>query len=212
MGGETTGAAWAKALLELGAATLGESGAATMHPRMAPVWPGAAVAGPAYPVRCSPGDNLAIHVAVAGAPRGSVLCVSVGNIADRGYWGEVLTTGAEARGLAGLVIDGGVRDRAALEAHRFPVFATTIALRGASKRQRGTNGFPVEVGDVTVRTDDWVVADADGVVVIAFERLEEVLLAGRARAAKEAEYFVALRAGKTTVELLGLDTSPVVEG
>lgn len=202
----------AATLLELGAATLGESGGRPMHPRLAAVWPGAALAAPAYPVRCALGDNLAIHAAVVRAPEGSVLVVDVGRIPERGYWGEVLTTAAEARGLAGLVIDGGVRDRAALEAHRFPVFATMVALRGATKELPGTNGSPVEVGDVRVASGDWVVADADGVVVVPSDRLDEVLAAGRARADKEAGFFTALREGRTTVDLLGLDTVPITEG
>ncbi len=199
-------------LLELGSATLGETGAAPMHPRVRAVWPGAALAAPAYPVRCSPADNLAIHAAVARAPEGSALVVDVGGLAERGYWGEVLTTGAEARGLAGLVIDGGVRDSAALEAHRFAVFSTMVALRGATKELPGTTGAPVEVGDVTVERGDWVVADADGVAVVPSGRLEEVLAAGRARAAKEEGFFEALRAGRTTVDLLGLDLGPVRDG
>src|SRR5580692_12598328 len=120
----------------------------------------------ANPVGCTPGDNLAVHVAVTTAPRGSVLVVDVGRVIDRGYWGEVLTTGAEAAGLAGLVIDGGVRDVAALQAHSFPVFSSTIALTGATKDQRGTVGVPVRVGGVTVSLGDWVVGDVDGVAVI----------------------------------------------
>jgi len=202
----------AKALAVLGAATLGESGGLAMHPRLAAVWPGAALAAPAYPVRCAPGDNLAIHAAVARAPFGSALAVDVGDVADRGYWGEVLTTGAEARGLRGLVIDGGVRDRSALEGHRFPVFASMVALRGASKELPGTNGLPVEVGGVRVAAGDWLVADADGVVVVPADRLEAALAAGQARAEKEDGYFASLRAGRTTVELLGLDVSSVAEG
>src|SRR3954453_2493945 len=106
--------------LALGAATLGESGARRMPPRVKPVWSGARVAGPAYPVRCSPGDNLGIHVAVTRAPRGSVLVADMGGERDFGYWGEVLTTAAEARGIAGLVIDACVRDCDALAAHGFP--------------------------------------------------------------------------------------------
>jgi 4-hydroxy-4-methyl-2-oxoglutarate aldolase len=205
-------AATASGLLELGAATLGESGALLMHPRMAAVWPGAAVAAPAYPVLCAPADNLAIHAAVVRAPQGSILVVDASRTPERGYWGEVLTTGAEARGLAGLVIDGGVRDRSALEAHRFPVFATIVALRGATKDQPGTNGSPVQVGDAPVALGDWIVADADGVVVIPLGQLDEVVSAGRARAEKEEGLFAALRGGKTTVELLALDMSPIVEG
>jgi len=127
-------------LAELGAATLGETGGRGMPPRIRPAWRGATVAAPAYPVRCTPGDNLAIHVAVTRAPAGSVLVVDVGHVPDRGYWGEVLTTGALARGLTGLVIDGGVRDVGALEKLGFPAFSSTIALPGATKRARGRGG------------------------------------------------------------------------
>ena len=127
-------------LARLGSATIGESGGLAAHRRLRPAWSGAAVAAPAYPVGCTPGDNLAVHVAVTKAPRGSVLVVDVGQVADRGYWGEVLTTAAEAAGLAGLILDGGVRDVAALEAHGFPVFSATIALTGATKDKPGTVG------------------------------------------------------------------------
>ncbi|MGA2521421.1 MAG: RraA family protein [Acidimicrobiales bacterium] len=202
-------AATADALLALGAATLGESGGVPMRPRVHAVWSGARLAAPAFPVRCSPGDNLAVHVAVATAPPGRVLVVDVGDVEERGYWGEVLTTGAESRRLAGLVIDGGVRDTAALAAHGFAVFATTVALKGASKTQAGAVGSPVEVGGVTVAADDWVVGDADGVTVVPRAQVAAVLAAGRAREEKERGLFAALRDGATTLELLGLDPSPV---
>ncbi|MGA2472595.1 MAG: dimethylmenaquinone methyltransferase [Acidimicrobiales bacterium] len=202
----------AAALGALGAATLGESGGRAADRRLRPVWPGAVVAAPAYPVGCTPGDNLAVHVAVTKAPRGSVLVVDVGRVADRGYWGEVLTTAAEAAGLAGLVLDGGVRDVAALEAHGFPVFSSTIALTGATKDKPGTVGAPVRVGGVLVSAGDWVVADVDGVTFVPGGALDEVLAAGRGREAKEAGFFEALRSGSTTVELLGLDASLVREG
>jgi 4-hydroxy-4-methyl-2-oxoglutarate aldolase len=148
------------------------------------------LAGPAYPVRCTPGDNLAIHVAVTQAPPGSVLVVDVGKVPDRGYWGEVLTTGALARGLAGLVIDGGVRDVAALERLGFPAFSATIALPGATKRSRG----------------------AVGVVVVPGDSLAETVAAGQRRVEAETGYFAALRDGSTTVGLLGLDASIIEVG
>ncbi|HTZ08902.1 MAG TPA: hypothetical protein VMB72_07510 [Acidimicrobiales bacterium] len=199
----------AAALGALGAATIGESGARRMRPRIRAVWPGARLAAPAFPVRCTPGDNLAIHVAVATAPPGSALAVDVGDEDEFGYWGEVLTTGAQARGIAGLVIDGGVRDTEALAAHGFPVFSSTVALRGAAKEAPGTVGGAVTVGDVSVGFGDWLVGDGDGVAVVPAERLAEVVLAGRGREAKERAMFAALRAGSTTIELLGLDPSPV---
>jgi 4-hydroxy-4-methyl-2-oxoglutarate aldolase len=197
----------AAALLRLGSATLGESGGLATDRRLKPAWAGAALAAPAYPVGCTPGDNLAVHVAVTTAPAGSVLVVDVGRVPDRGYWGEVLTTAAEAAGLVGLVIDGGVRDVAALEAHGFPVFSSTIALTGASKELPGTVGAPVRVGGVPVGLGDWVVGDVDGVTVVPAGSLEAVRQAGQAREAKEAGFFAALREGKTTVELLHLDAS-----
>ena len=133
---------YADQLLTLGSATLGESGAAPLNPRIRAVWHGAAVAAPAFTVACAPGDNLAIHAGVARAPRGHALVVALEDATERGYWGEVLTTAAEAAGITALVIDGTVRDVAALERHHFPVFARGIALRGASKGGPGSTGGP----------------------------------------------------------------------
>ena len=198
----------AATLMTLGSATLGESGGRPMHPRIRAAWPGASLAAPAYAVSCATSDNLAVHAAVAEAPAGWALVVAA-DPPERGYWGEVLTTGAEARGITGLVIDGGVRDVAALEAHRFPVFSALIALQGAVKVAGGEIGGVARVGDVDVATGDWVVCDRDGVTVVPAAALSEVVERGRARAAKEAVMFAELRAGSTTVELLDLDTTPV---
>ncbi|HEX4819556.1 MAG TPA: hypothetical protein VFV00_05070 [Acidimicrobiales bacterium] len=198
-----------RSLGELGAATLGESGGSALAPRIKPVWAGAAVVGPAFAVRCAPGDNLAVHVAVAEAPSGSVLCVEVEGEPQLGWWGEVLTTGAQARGIAGLVIDACVRDVEALERLHFPVFSIGIALPGAQKVGPGRIGSSARVGDVDIATGDVVVGDRDGVVAIPAARLDDVHAAGDTRAAKEAGYFDALRAGATTVELLALDTSAI---
>lgn len=200
-----------RALLhQFGAATLGESGGRIMAPRIAPAWPGATIAAPAFPVRCTSGDNLAIHVAVAEAPPGSCLVVDVGELSDYGYWGEVLTTAAQARGLAGLVIDGGVRDIVAIETRGFPVFASTIALRGATKDQAGAVNVPIRCGGASVVRGDWVVGDADGVVLVPGESFDEVFDAASVRARREAAMFEELKSGKTTtIKLLKLDTSSV---
>lgn len=203
---------YAAGFAALGSATLGESGGRPMAPRMRPVWRGAKVSAPAFPVTCSTTDNLAIHVAVAEAPAGSVLVVNVGHEPARGYWGEVLTTGAEVRGIVGLVIDGGVRDVDALEAHAFPVFSTMIALRGATKQEPGWVGTASMVGDVEVAPGDWIVGDTDGVTVIPHTHLDDVLAAGQARATKEEVYFEQLRSGRTTIQLLSLDDVPIERG
>jgi 4-hydroxy-4-methyl-2-oxoglutarate aldolase len=204
------GSRTAATLARLGSATLGESGAQPLDRSLRPVWPGAAVAAPCFAVQCASGDNLAVHVAVAAAPPGHVLAVEVPDDRDHGFWGEVLTVAAQSRQLAGLIIDACTRDTAALEARRFPVFSLGVALPGASKVGRGTVGASATVGGVTVHTGDWLVADVDGIVAIGGGDVEAVLEAGEAREAKEATMFDALSAGATTIELLGLDTGPIV--
>ncbi|WP_396267601.1 RraA family protein [Ideonella sp.] len=191
--------------LALGTSTLYEASGlpCAIDPAIRPIWVGAAVAGPAYPVRCSPGDNLAIHLAVERAPRGSVLIVTTDDFVA-GYWGEVMTVAAEAAGLTGLVIDGGVRDVAAMTRRRFPVFSRGISVRGTIKASAPGVGQTIRMTGVEVALGDLVVADDDGVVVLPAAEAARVLAAGEARAAKEAEFMRRLAAGASTVDLLGL--------
>lgn len=196
-------------LLGLGAATVAESGGRPLHPRIKPAWPGARLAAPVYTATCPPGDNLAIHLAVAEAPAGTALLVDAHERPERGYWGEVLTTAAEARGLVGLVIDGGVRDVSAVAAHGFPIFSALVALPGATKLGGGAVGGPVRIAGADVSPGDWVVGDADGVTVVAGDDLEAVLAAAWSRADKETAMFDRLRQGATTLDLLGLDPRSV---
>lgn len=196
-------------LSALGTATLGESGALALPNRLSPVWPGAHLAAPAFPVACAAGDNLAVHAAVAAAEAGRALVVAVAGDRAHGYWGEVLTVAAQARGLTGLVIDACVRDVAALEARAFPVHSAGVALPGAAKSGPGAIGAPISVDGVDVRDGDWVVADEDGVVIVPADDCDAVLAAATERARREAAMFGALATGRTTVELLQLDLGSI---
>jgi 4-hydroxy-4-methyl-2-oxoglutarate aldolase len=168
-----------------------------------PVWSGAAVAGPAYPLRCAPGDNLAIHIAVDAAPPGHVLVVDASGYVA-GYWGEVLTVAAEARGITGIIIDGGVRDIDALERRKFPAFARGIGMRGTVKFHAPSVGEPIVIAGVAIAPGDLVVADTDGVLAIPQAHVARTLEAARKRTDKEAVTMKRLLAGETTLELLGL--------
>ena len=193
---------------KLGTATLFEaSGLSTsaVDPAIHTVWAGASVAGPAYPLECSPGDNLAIHIAMEKVPRGSVLVVSTGSFVS-GYWGEVLTVAAEAAGVVGLIIDGGVRDIAAMTVRRFPVFTRGISMRGTIKASAPSVGKPISFTGTPVAAGDLVVADDDGVLVIPAAHVEHTLTQGQARADKEAKMMEALTQGRSTLELMGLTT------
>jgi 4-hydroxy-4-methyl-2-oxoglutarate aldolase len=168
-----------------------------------PVWRGAAVAGPAYPLRCAPGDNLAIHIAVDAVPPGHVLVVDASGYVA-GYWGEVLTVAAEARGITGIIIDGGLRDIDALERRKFPAFARGIGMRGTVKFHAPSVGEPIVIAGVAIAPGDLVVADTDGVLAIPQAHVARTLEGARKRTDKETVTMKRLLAGETTLELLGL--------
>ena len=191
---------------KLGISTLFEaSGLATSAADSAirPVWAGASIAGPAYPLECSPGDNLSIHIAMEKAPRGSILVIATGGFIA-GYWGEVLTVAAEAAGVAGLVIDGSVRDVAALTARRFAAFSRGVSMRGTIKASAPSAGQPISFTGTPVAAGDLVVADDDGVLVIPAAHVARTLANGQVRADKEARTMAALTQGQSTLELMGL--------
>ncbi len=171
-----------------------------------PLAPDMHLQAPAFPVRVPPGDNLWLHRAVYAATPGEVLVVDTGGGFEHGYWGEVLAEAAMARGLAGLVIHGGVRDRLQLVRAGWPVFAERVCVRGTGKDPDGDGelGEPVVVGEVTVSLGDLVVADADGVVCVPARRADAVRAAAEERDAAEAVYIERLRAGETTLAVYGL--------
>jgi 4-hydroxy-4-methyl-2-oxoglutarate aldolase len=169
-----------------------------------PVWKGAFLAGPAFTVQVKPGDNLAIHHAVALAAPGDILIVDSGGFPESGVWGEVLTIAARHKGIQGLVVNGSVRDIDRLEALNFPIFCRGVSMGGTTKDDPGILGGPILFGEAEINQGDILVADTDGVLVIKQAELKTVLLAAKDREEKEKEIMKSLTAGKLTIELLGL--------
>jgi 4-hydroxy-4-methyl-2-oxoglutarate aldolase len=190
-------------LEEFDTGTLCESGATALVPGLRAVWPCARLAGRALTVECPAGENLMLHRAVARAQAGDVIVARCGGTLH-GYWGEVLAAASLARGVAGLVIDGSVRDVEAIQELGFPVFAAGVALPGTGKSIEGSVGEPIELRGARVESGDAVIADRSGVVAIAGRSVAEVRARAEARADKERGIIEALRQGKTTLELLGL--------
>jgi len=181
---------------------LGRTG--TMAHAIKPLTPGMRCLGPAFTVRCYPADNLSVHRALELASSGEVLVVDGGDVRDTALVGELMVYAAQRRGLAGLVIQGAVRDAAEIRALGFPVFAAAVSPRGPVKETLGALGVPIQCGGVLVCPGDLVAGDDDGVVVIPAEEAKAVL--ERARAIREKEEAVrrGLEAGQSTVDLLGL--------
>jgi 4-hydroxy-4-methyl-2-oxoglutarate aldolase len=191
-------APWAQLdqLLTLGTSTVYEGSGLDcwVDPRIRPMWKGARAVGPAFTAQAAPGDNLALQRAVREAPEGSILVVDGGGL-EYGHWGGILTEIAILRNLAGLVIDGTVRDIDEIEESGFPVFATGIAMRHAEKRVAGTIGEPITLGGRVVGSGDIIVADTDGVVAVPRDRLTQALDGALERAEKERLRLQTIRGG-----------------
>ncbi|MGA7816121.1 4-carboxy-4-hydroxy-2-oxoadipate aldolase/oxaloacetate decarboxylase [Caballeronia sp.] len=189
----------------LPAATLHEAGGkiGALPAAIKPVAQGFRICGTAITVHSPGGDNLWLHRAVVLAQPGDVLVVYTNGVYEHGYWGEVMTTAAKVRGLAGLVIDASVRDADLLEQIGFPVFSRGLSIRGTGK-DYGAIGWinePVMIGNVTVNAGDLIVGDRDGVVAIPRKRAADVVEKAARREAEEAAICKRIEAGETTMQI-----------
>lgn len=164
--------------------------------------------GPALTCACAPEDNLAMHAAIYHAPPGTVIVCDGGGTTGTGLVGEFMATEAASRRLAGIVIEGPVRDRDDLDRLGFPVLCAGTAPAQSTKVGLISVGQPVVVGKVLVRSGDQIVADSDGAVVVPGVIWQEVRVAAAALAAREDEVRRRLAAGERLPDILGLDLSP----
>lgn len=169
-----------------------------------PAWPEAHVLGPALTVQGAGGDNLALHHAVAAARPGDVIVLSVGGEQEIAHCGDIIALAAKERGVAGIVLDGAVRDRAEIASLGLPIFHLGTSPRGPAKAGPGAIGVPVRLAGARVEPGDLVCADADGVAIVRSASADEVLAAARALEAREQEIVAALRRGESTVAIYGL--------
>jgi 4-hydroxy-4-methyl-2-oxoglutarate aldolase len=163
--------------------------------------PGSRAAGPARPILCGQADNLMVHAAIAHANPGDVLVLTMPVPRPVALVGDLLATQAKQRGVAGLLIDGSVRDVEELVELGLPIWARWIRVRGAGKDVPGTIDEPVIVGGARIAAGDTVVLDADGAAVVAQERVGEVLEAAREREEKERVKRAKLQAGELSYDL-----------
>ena len=206
--------ALADTLTAVGTVALARCGGRPFGTHLFSVWPGASFAATAFPVRCTPGDNLAVHVAVAQAPPGSALVIDVSGESEYGYIDEILAVAARARGVRGIVLDGCVRDVAAIARCELPVFGAGVAVREARPEAGGSVGDQITMtaaGPVplAVRRGDWIVADDDGVVCLPRGQVSAIITETMDSITREQEIIDAVCAGESTLDLLGLDPSRV---
>lgn len=189
---------------------LGKQGVATVHeaqgrtglmyPYMRPIYSSARLAATAITVLCHPGDNMMIHAALEVCRPGDALVVATLSESSDGMFGELLATSCQAHGVAGLIIDAGVRDTADLTAMNFPVWSKAISSQGTVKATAGFVNVDMVCAGALVHPGDVIVADQDGVVVVSRQHATETVKLGQQRIAKEEAARARLRNGE-----LGLD-------
>jgi 4-hydroxy-4-methyl-2-oxoglutarate aldolase len=156
-----------------------------MTPRMRPLNRGLTVAGSAITATCAPGDNLMMHRALYLAQRGDVLVVVTHAESSGAQWGDVAANYAAAKGLAGVIVQGCIRDTNTLERMRFPVWSTLISPARPLKAGHGSVNTPVSCDGVLVHPGDLVIADGDGVVVVPHADAHAVIDAACQRMARD---------------------------
>jgi regulator of RNase E activity RraA len=167
-----------------------------MHTAIKPMTSAARIAGPALTVRCYPGDNLMVHKSLDVAQPGDVVVIDTSTSAMTAVLGDLISTKARHRGIAGFVVDGLIRDQPAIEAlGDFPVFARGITPIGPLHRGPGEINHPISAGGVVVHPGDVIVGDECGVVVVPRASVDEVLRRLQEQSAAEADYTDAVARG-----------------
>lgn len=173
-----------------------------LHGRIQALRPRMKVAGPAFTVEVRPGDNLMIHAAMALAKPGDVLVIDGKGDQTSALMGTIMMTACRQLGLAGVVVDGAVRDSLEIDEMDYPVFSVGTNPNGPTKNNGGRIGQPVSVGGVTVHPGDFIIGDGDGVVVVEREALAALLPLADHKVKAEAKRIAQIKEGNTSASWL----------
>jgi regulator of RNase E activity RraA len=170
----------------------------SMAPEIHPLTdPALRILGPACTVRVYPGDNLMVHKSLDMAEPGDVIVVAAGGSSMNAALGDLVSTKARHRGVAGFVVDGFIRDLPAIRALAdFPVFARGVTPVGPLHRGPGEINYPIAAGGIVVNPGDVIVGDLNGVVVIPRQIAEDLLARLIEQRDAEAEYIAAIARGE----------------
>lgn len=164
-------------------------------PRLRPMHGGGALAGPALTVKTRPGDNLMIHKALTMAAAGDVIVVDAGGDLTNSLFGEIMAATAVRKGVAGIVLNGALRDAEAIARGDFPIYAAGVSHRGPYKDGPGEINVPIAFDGMVIEPGDLIVGDADGLLCVPFDAVDSVLAATRQKMDAEAKTLREIAAG-----------------
>ncbi len=184
--------------------------------RLRPMHRGGLLAGPALTVKVRPGDNLMIHKALEMAQPGDVIVVDAGGDLSNSLFGEIMLATALARGVAGIVLNGAIRDSEEIASGAFPVYAAGVTHRGPYKDGPGEINVPIAIEGMVIHPGDLMLGDADGLLCVSFDKVEEVLAATRKKMEAEKTTLADIAAGRldiawidATLQRIGCNTEPL---
>ena len=166
-------------------------------PRLRPFHAEALLCGPAFTVKTRPGDNLIVHKALDIALPGDVIVVDAGGDLTNSIVGEIMISYARERGLGGIVINGSIRDSAAISRQKFPVYVAGVTHRGPMRSGPGEIGRSIAIDGMVIEPGDLVIGDADGLLSIPFEQVAEVCAAAIAKRDAESKILSDVLAGRS---------------
>ena len=169
-----------------------------------PIFQGIRLCGPALTIQSMAGNNMMSHLALTFAEPGDVLVIDGRGHLGNAVWGGIQAAYAHKRGVAGLVLDGAIRDVDDMRQTRFPVYCKGITPAGPHKGWADSINVPIQCGGVPIMPGDIIVGDDDGVAVVPVDQIEEVYKAAVERIKKEEIWMERIEKGQSSLDAVGL--------
>lgn len=182
-----------------------------MGGRISPAWQGMKLCGQARTVTCMSGDNAGPHTLIGMCQPGEVMVIDGRSVENVAVWGGIMTEAAIYRKIAGIVVDGAIRDVAEIRELGFPAYSSAVVPAGPHKGFGGVIDGTIACGDCPVSPGDIIVGDDDGVAVVPLTQHERLLKASLEKIAQEEETIAGIRNGDNTVDRLGLPPAEIIE-